>query len=158
MEEKVNHNEKSYEGLVKEIRNPGVFFGSTIQDTQIVIKNTVFENFSNEFSEFHNSFFRKSLFYYELFKNNLDISTYGFYTIENSIFNNIYGGYGSIVGIYNDSNLYKFHFKNCTFTNNYSIFGGVAYSINDSSQEKVKFDNCIFENNTSEFGKMFIIQ
>jgi len=47
MKEKVNHYEKNYDGLVRDIRNPGVLHGTTDKISSVLFKNTIFKNFSN---------------------------------------------------------------------------------------------------------------
>ncbi|OUM59823.1 hypothetical protein PIROE2DRAFT_14562, partial [Piromyces sp. E2] len=107
---------------------------------------------SFESSEVYNSFYGRSIFYNEFFYDKIENSNAGYYAITSSIFDNIYGGYGSVVGVFNDNYNYQFYFTRCKFVNNYSKFGGVVYSININSPVNVRFEDCTFENNRSEFG------
>jgi len=88
---------------------------------------------------------------------NYDESSFGFFRIYNSTFDNIEGIKGSVINVMEtlDKN-FELDFNNSVFRNNYSSrYGGVIYTIEETSSKNIKFNNCEFYNNTSKFGKCF---
>ncbi|ORX52522.1 hypothetical protein BCR36DRAFT_30734 [Piromyces finnis] len=131
---------------------------STLLFENITISNLYgirgFSNYSKVHSTIKNLTVENSFLENGIFSFSNDNNAYGFFEIDNSLFNNVESVKGSILNILKtNSGNYGIFFRNSKFQNNHSLkYGGIIYSIEESTSKNVNFTNCEFFNNTSSFG------